>query len=161
SFFEIALRMQWKGWLFSLLLLFATLTLPGMPIAKSVAVFGLVWLVIAAITIWGQNATTAACTLFLGQTNDTAKPEPDTRSIIRAVRRRRGDLARASAVENFSPIPNLIRGYLSLKFSEIRRMFDNTLMTPPLIQEGLSVDEARKRSALLMEPIRRKIAYPL
>jgi len=124
-------------------------------------VFGLVWLVIAAITIWGHNATTAACTLFLGQTNDTAKPEPDTRSIIRAVRRRRGDLAGASAVENFSPIPNLIRGCLSLKFSEIRRMFDNTLMTPPLIQEGLSVDEARKRSALLMEPIRRKIAYPL
>src|SRR5262245_39466092 len=57
SFFGIALRMQWKGWLFSLLLLFATLTLPGMPISKSVAVFGLVWLVIAAITIWGHNAT--------------------------------------------------------------------------------------------------------
>ncbi len=160
-FFEIALRMQWKGWLFSLLLLFATLTLPGMPFATSIAVFGLFWLVIAAITIWGQNATTAACTLFLGQTNDVAKPETDTRSIIRAVRQRRGDLARASAVEIISPIPNLIRGCLSLKFSEIRRMFDNTLMTPPLIQEGLSVDEARKRSALLMEPIRRKTAYPL
>jgi serine/threonine protein kinase/ankyrin repeat protein len=161
SFFEIAFRMQWKGWLFSLLLLFATLTLPGMHMAKSVAVFSLVWLVIAVITIWGQSATTAACTLFLGQTNDEAKPETDIRSIVRAVRQRRGDLARASAVEIFSPIPNLIRGCLSLKFSEIRRMFDNTLMTPPLIQEGLSVDEARKRSALLMEPIRRKIAYPL
>jgi serine/threonine protein kinase/ankyrin repeat protein len=161
SFFEIAFRMQWKGWLFSLLSLFATLTLPGMPIAKLVAVFGLVWLVIAAITIWGQSATTAACTLFLGQTDDVANPETDNSSIARAVRQRRGDLARASAIEIFSPIPNLIRGCLSLKFSEIRRMFDNTLMTPPLIQEGLSVDEARKRSALLMEPIRPKIAYPL
>jgi serine/threonine protein kinase len=161
SFFEIAFRMQWKGWLFSLLLLFATLTLPGMPFAKSVLVFSLVWLVIAAITIWGQSATTAACALSLGQTNDEAKPETDIRSIARAVRQRRGDLARASAIEIFSPIPNLIRGCLSLKVSEIRRMFDNTLMTPPLIQEGLCVDEARKRSALLMEPIRPKIAYPL
>src|SRR5262245_41532358 len=50
SFFEIALRIQWKGWLFSLLLLFATLTFPGMTIATSGPVLGLVWLVIAVVT---------------------------------------------------------------------------------------------------------------
>jgi len=58
--FGIAFRMQWVGWLFSLMLLFVTLKLPGMSSAMSVTVFGLLWLVIAVITILGQNATTAA-----------------------------------------------------------------------------------------------------
>src|SRR5215475_73979 len=58
KFVGIAFRMQWKGWLFSLLLLFATLKFPGMFSLMDVAVFGLLWLIIATITIWGQNATT-------------------------------------------------------------------------------------------------------
>ena len=52
---EIAIRTQWKGWLLSLLLTFATLKLPGMSSAMSVAVFGLLWLIVAAITIWGAE----------------------------------------------------------------------------------------------------------
>src|SRR5262245_39571146 len=72
KFLEIALRMQWKGWLLSSLLLFATLKLPGMSAVMSVMVFGILWLVIAAITILGQNATTAACSLFLEQIEGVA-----------------------------------------------------------------------------------------
>ena len=84
--------MQWKGWLFSLLLLFATLKFPGMSSLMSVAVFGLLWLIIATITIRGQNATTAALTLVFEQTEGGAKQATDLRSIVAAVRRRSRDL---------------------------------------------------------------------
>src|SRR6266542_300471 len=94
--FEIAFRMQWKGWLFSLLLLFATLKFPGMSSLMEVAVFGLLWLIIATITIWGQNATTAALTLFLDQTEGSAKQASDLRSIAAVVRRRSRDLTRSA-----------------------------------------------------------------
>jgi serine/threonine protein kinase/ankyrin repeat protein len=133
EFFEIAFRMQWKGWLFSLLLLFATLKFPGMSSVTSVAVFGLLWLIIATITIWGQNATTAALTLFLEQTEGSAEQATDLRPIVAAVRRRGRDLAR----------------------SAIR------LIIPPLIQEELSVEAAKQRWATLKAPIRRQAAYAL
>jgi len=130
KFVEIALRTQWKGWLLSLALTFATLKLPGMSTAMSVAVFGLLWLVVAATIIWGQNATTAACTLFIEQME--GKPETGLRSIIVGVRHRR-DLARAAF----------------------------RLIIPPLIHEGLSVEEARRRWATLATPILRQTAYTL
>jgi serine/threonine protein kinase/ankyrin repeat protein len=133
KFLEIALRMQWKGWLLSSLLLFATLKLPGMSSVMSVMVFGLLWLVVAAITIFWQNATTAACTLFLEQTEGGAKQAPDLRPIVATVRRRSLDLARAAC----------------------------RLIIPPMIHEELSVEEARRRWATLKEPIRRQTAYPL
>jgi len=133
KFFEIALRMQWKGWLVSSLLLFATLKLPGMSSMMSVVVFGLLWLVVAAITILGQNATTAACSLFLEQTEGGAKQAPDLRPIGATVRRRSLDLARAAC----------------------------RLIIPPMIHEELSVEEARRRWTTLKAPIRRQTAYPL
>jgi serine/threonine protein kinase/ankyrin repeat protein len=133
KFLEIALRMQWKGWLVSSLLLLATLKLPGMSSMMSVAVFGLLWLVVAAITILGQNATTAACSLFLEQTEGGAKQAPDLRSIGATVRRRSRDLARAAC----------------------------RLIIPTMIHEELSVEEARQRWATLKAPIRRQTAYPL
>jgi serine/threonine protein kinase/ankyrin repeat protein len=133
KFFEIALRMQWKGWLVSSLLLFATLKLPGMSSLMSVVVFGLLWLVVAAITILGQNATTAACSLFLEQTEGGARRAPDLRPIVATVRRRSLDLARAAC----------------------------RLIIPPMIHEELSVEEARRRWASLKAPIRRQTAFPL
>ena len=133
KFFGIALRSQWKAWLLSLLSLFATLKLPGMSVVMSVAVFGLLWLIIAAITIRGQNATTAALALFLEQMEGGAKPETGLRSVVVAARRRSSDLARAAF----------------------------TLAIPPMIHEGLSVEEARRRWAALTAPIRRQIAYTL
>ena len=54
-----------------------------------------------------------------------------------------------------------MRKLLSFKLSEIRRWADSLLIVPPLLQEGLNVDEATKRSAKLIEPLRRKLAYPL
>lgn len=131
KFVEIAIRTQWKGWLLSLLLAFATLWLPGMSSAMSVAVFGSLWLIVAAIIIWGQNATTAACALFIEQTD--GNPKTDLRSIIDGVRRRRRDLARAAF----------------------------KLIIPPLIHEGLSVEEAGRRWGALRVPIRRQTAYTL
>jgi serine/threonine protein kinase/ankyrin repeat protein len=133
KFAGIALRLQWKCWLLSLSSLFATLKLPGMPAVMSVAMFGLLWLVIATMTIWGQNATVAAFALFLEQMEGGAKPETGIRSIVAAVRRRSSDLARAAF----------------------------RLIIPPLMREGLSVEEAKQRWAALTTPIRRQIAYTL
>ncbi len=133
EFFEIAFRMQWKGWLFSLLLLFATLKFPGMSSLMEVAVFGLLWLIIATITIWGQNATTAALTLFLEQTEGSAKQASDLRSIAAVVRRRSRDLTRSAC----------------------------RLIIPPLIHEELSVEAARQRWAKLKASIRGQAAYTL
>ncbi|HKC85836.1 MAG TPA: ankyrin repeat domain-containing protein, partial [Blastocatellia bacterium] len=133
KFVGIALRLQWKVWLLSLLSLFATLKLPGMSTVMSVAVFGLLWLIIAAITIRGQNATIAALALFLEQMEGAAKSETGLRSVVAAARRRSRDLARAAF----------------------------TLAIPPMIQEGLSVKEAKRRWAALTAPIRRRIAYTL
>jgi serine/threonine protein kinase/ankyrin repeat protein len=131
KFAEITLRTQWKGWLFALLLAFATLGLPGMSSAMSVALFGLLWVSVAAIIIWGQNATTAACSLFIEQTGGNAKPA--LRPIVSRVRRRRRDLALAAF----------------------------RLIVPTLIHEGLSVEDARRRWGALRAPIRRQTAYPL
>src|SRR5262245_3816424 len=117
----IVLRMQSIGWLFSLMLLLVSLELPGMSTAMSVAVFGLLWLVIAALTILGQNATTAVCALFLEQMEGGATPPADLRSIVATVRRRSRDLALSAC----------------------------RLIIPPLIHQELSVEEARRRSAQL------------
>ncbi|HKQ76162.1 MAG TPA: protein kinase [Blastocatellia bacterium] len=133
KFVEIGLRMQWKGWLLSLLLIFATLKLPGMPSAMSVAVFGLLWLAVAAITILGQNATTAACSLFLEQMEGGAKQAIDLRSIFATVQRRSLDLVQSAC----------------------------RLIIPPLILEELGVKEAREGWATLKAPIRRQTAYTL
>jgi serine/threonine protein kinase/ankyrin repeat protein len=133
KFVELALRSQWKGWIFTLLSLFATLKLPGMSTVMSIAVFGLLWLIIAAITILGQNATVAALALFLEQIEGGAKPETGLRFVAAAARRRSRDLARAAF----------------------------TLAIPPMIREGLSVEAARPRWAALRAPVRRQIAYAL
>lgn len=131
KFVEIAIRTQWKGWLLSLLLTFATLGLPGMTSAMSITLFGLLWLIVAAIIIWGQNATAAACALFIEQTE--GNPKTDLRPIVAGVRRRRRDLGRAGL----------------------------RLIIPLMIHEGLSVGEARRRRATLTPPIRRQTAYAL
>src|SRR5262245_17029627 len=121
KFIGIALRTQWVGWFLSLLLAFATLEFPGMSSVMSVAVFGLIWLVIATITILGQNSTTAACALFMEQIEDGAKQTTDLRSIFAAVRRRSRDLVLSAC----------------------------RLIIPPLINGELSVKDAKRRSAQL------------
>jgi serine/threonine protein kinase/ankyrin repeat protein len=131
KFVGIAIRTQWKGWLLSLLLTFATLILPGMSSAMSAALFGLLWLIVATIILWGQNATAAACALFIEQ--QEGNPKTDLRSIVAGVRRRRRDIARAAF----------------------------RLIIPPMIREGLSVEEARRRWGALRTPIRKQTAYTL
>ncbi len=142
----LTLRMQWTGWLLACLSLFATLALPGMSSVKSVALFGALWLAIIALTIWRQNALTAACTLFLEQPNGKF----GLRGIIQAVRQRSGDLIRASAIE-----------WLSFaRLSRFRRPFEKMLIVPALVREQLDVEQAGARSAAMSTPIRQMLAIP-
>src|SRR5499426_3506421 len=152
----LAVRLQWPSWLLTGLILMATVKLPGLRPLQAGLVFGLLWLLIAAITLWKQNSTTAACALFLEETRITAKPDVAAGAIVRAIRRRSGALARATWTE----WAGLARKLCSFKLAEIKRWSDSLLIVPPLMQEGLSVDESRKRSAKLIEPLRRKMAYP-
>src|SRR5262249_61832453 len=82
---ELAVRLQWPSWLLIGLSLMATVKLPGLRPLHAGLVFGLLWLLIAAITLWKQNSVTAACALFLEQTRKMAKPEIDTGNIVRAI----------------------------------------------------------------------------
>jgi ankyrin repeat protein len=134
----------------------ATVKLPGMKPLQTGLVFGLLWLLIAGATLWKQNSVTAACTLFLEQARKTAKSENGLRSIVGAVKQRRGAMAQAS----FAELAGLARKLCSFKLGEIRRWADSLLIVPPLLQEGLSVDEAAQRSAKMIEPLRRMMAYP-
>jgi serine/threonine protein kinase/ankyrin repeat protein len=152
----LAVRLQWPSWLLTGLILMATVKLPGLRPLQAGLVFGFLWLLIAAITLWKQNSVTAACALFLEQTRKTAKTDVEAGAIIRAIRRRSGALAGATWTE----WAGLARKLCSFKPAEIRRWADPLLIVPPLAQEGLSVDEAAKRSAKLIEPSRRKLAYP-
>lgn len=153
---KLAVRLQWWSWLLIGLPLMATVKLPGLRPLQAGLVFGFLWLMIAAVTLWRQNSVTAACALFLEQAGNTAKTEIDTRNIARAARRRSGALARATWAE----LAGLVRKLLSFKPAEIRRAADSLLIVPPLAQEDLSVNEAAQRSAKLAEPLRRKTAYP-
>jgi ankyrin repeat protein len=135
----------------------ATVKLPGLRPLQSGLVFGFLWLLIAAVTLWKQNSITAAYALFLEQARNTAKQEIGAGNIVRAIRRRSGALARATLAE----LTGLARKLCSFKLAEIRRWADSLLIVPPLTQEGLSVDEAAQRSAKLIAPLRRKLAYPL
>ncbi|GEM_PF-1293853 len=152
----LAVRLQWRSWLLIGLILMATVKLPGLRPLQAGLVFGFLWLLIAAITLWKQNSVTAACALFLEQTREKAKAEVDTRSIVRAIRQRSGALAKATWAE----LAGLARKLGSFKLAEIRRWADSLMIAAPLAQEGLSVAEATQRSAKLVEPLRRKLAYP-
>jgi serine/threonine protein kinase/ankyrin repeat protein len=153
---KLAVRLQWPSWLLTGLILMATVKLPGLRPLQAGLVFGSLWLIIAAVTLWKQNSVTAACALFLEQARDTAKTEIATGNIVRAIRSRSGALARATWAE----LAGLTRKLLSFKPAEIKRWADSTLIVPPLIQEDLKVNEAAQRSAKLIEPLRRKLAYP-
>jgi serine/threonine protein kinase len=151
---KLAVRLQWPTSLLTGLILMATVKLPGLRPLQAALVFGFLWLMIAAVTLWKQNSVTAACTLFLEQTRNTT--EIDTRNIIRAIRSRSGALARAT----WSELANIARKLCSFKPVEIRRWADSLLIVPPLIREDLRVNEAAQRSAKLIAPLRRKLAYP-
>jgi eukaryotic-like serine/threonine-protein kinase len=153
---ELAMRIQWRSWLLIGLILMATVKLPGLRPLYAGLVFGSLWVLIAAITLWKQNSITAAFTLFLEETRKTADTEISIRNIVSAIRQRRGTLARATWAE----MAGLARKLSSFKAAEIRRWADSLLIVPPLMQEELRVDEAAQRSAKLVDPLRRKLAYP-
>jgi serine/threonine protein kinase/ankyrin repeat protein len=152
----LAVRLQWPSWLLTGLILMATVKLPGLRPLQAGLVFGSLWLLIAAITLWKQNSVTAACALFLEQTRKTAKTDVAAGAIVRAIRRRSVALARATWTE----WAGLVRKLCSFKPAKIKRWADSLLIVPTLMQEGLRVDEAAQRSAKLIEPLRRKMAYP-
>jgi serine/threonine protein kinase/ankyrin repeat protein len=152
----LAVRLQWWSWLLIGLTLMATVKLPGLRPLQVGLVFGSLWVLIAAIALWKQNSVTAACSLYLEETRKTTETEIKVRNIASAIRRRRRALARATCAE----LAGLARKLCSFKLAEIRRWADSLLIVPPLIREDLSVDEAAQRSAKLIAPLRRKLAYP-
>lgn len=156
----LAVRLQWRSWLLIGLILMATVKLPGLRPLQMGLVFGLLWLLVAATTLWKQNAVTAAFTLFLEQSRKPTQAGLDARNLVSAIastiRQRSGALAQATWAE----LAGLVRKLRSFKLAEIKRWADGLLLAPPLLQEGLSVDEAAQRSAKLVEPLRRKVAYP-
>jgi serine/threonine protein kinase/ankyrin repeat protein len=152
----LAVRLQWWSWLLIGLTLMATVRLPGLRPLQAGLVFGSLWVLIAAITLWKQNSVTAACSLYLEETRKTTETEIKVRNIAGAIRRRRRALAQATLAE----LAGLARKLSSFKPAEIRRWADSLLIVPPLIQEDMSVDEAAQRSAKLIAPLRRKLAYP-
>jgi hypothetical protein len=152
----LSVRLQWWSWLLIGLTLMATVKLPGLRPLQTGLVFGLLWLIIAATTLWKQNSVTAACTLFLEQTRKTAGAGADLQSIVSTIKQRSGALAKAT----FAEFSGVVRKLRSFKLAEIKRWADSLLIIPPLIQEGLSVGEAAQHSAKLSEPLRRKLAYP-
>jgi len=152
----LAVRLQWPSWLLIGLTLMATVKLPGLRPLQAGLVFGFLWLMIGAITIWKQNSVTAACALFLEQTRKPAKTYVNTGAVVKTIRRHRVELARATLAE----WAGLARKLCSFKLAEIRRCADSLLIVPPLLPEGLRVDEAARRSAKLIEPLRRKLVYP-
>jgi serine/threonine protein kinase/ankyrin repeat protein len=152
----LAVRLQWWSWLLIGLTLMATVRLPGLRPLQAGLVFGSLWVLIAAITLWKQNSVTAACSLYLEETRKTVETEIKVRNIASAIRRRRRALAQATWAE----LAGLARKLCSFKPAEIRRWADSLLIVPPLIREDLSVDEAAQRSAKLGAPLRRKLAYP-
>jgi serine/threonine protein kinase/ankyrin repeat protein len=153
---ELAVRMQWRSWLLIGSILMATVKLPGLRPIQAGLGFGFLWLMISALTLWKQNSTTAACTLFLEQTRKAVKTEIGARAIARAVRQRRWALARATWAE----LAGLARKLFSFKLDEIKRWADSLLIVPSLVQEESSVAEASQRSAKLVAPLRGKMAYP-
>ncbi len=152
----LAVRLQWWSWLLTGLILMATVKLPGLRPLQAGLVFGLLWLLITATTLWKQNSVTAACTLFLEQVRKTAKAETEVGSVVSAVKQRSGELAKAT----FAELSGVVRKLLSFKRAEIERWADSLLIVPSLMREGVSVDEATQRSAKLVEPLRSKLAYP-
>jgi len=152
----LAVRLQWPSWLLIGSILMATVKLPGLRPLQAGLVFGPLWVLIAAITLWKQNSVTAACALFLEQARNIAKAADDTRNIVCNIRRRRGALARATWAE----WAGVARKLCSFKLAEIKRWADSLLIAPPLLQEDLSVGEATQRSAKLIAPLRHKLAYP-
>jgi serine/threonine protein kinase/ankyrin repeat protein len=152
----LAVRVQWRSWLLIGSILMATVKLPGLRPLQAVLVFGSLWLLISAITLWKQNSTTAAFSLFLEQTRKVAKTEIGARTIAKAVRQRRWTLARATWAE----LAGLARKLFSFKLVEVKRWADSLLIVPPVVQEGLSVAQAAQRSADLVAPLRRKLTYP-
>jgi serine/threonine protein kinase len=152
----LSVRLQWWSWLLIGLTLMATVKLPGLRPLQAGLVFGLLWLIIAATTLWKQNSVTAACTLLLEQTRKPAGAGTDLRSIVSAVKQRSGALIQAT----FAELSGVERKLFSFKRAEIRRWADSLLLIPSLMREGVSVAEAAQRSAKLVEPLRRKLAYP-
>jgi len=133
---EMAVRLQWRGWLLAGLLLSAALALPGMPTVISLVVFGLLWLLVAALAVIGQNALTAACALLVERTRGAAAD--GLAPIVSAVRQQRHALARAAI--NQGP--------------------DSLLLVPALVEGSSTFGEARRRAAELIAPVRRAAIYP-
>jgi serine/threonine protein kinase len=125
KFLALAIRTQWKGFVFSLTLLGLAMTLPGLPALAALVIFGLLWLLILTVTIRGQIATTDAYSRLVDSMENSAGSEPSVCNILRGVRSSRRIFTPA-ALRNTMNIP-LRPGALRMKF---RGLFTSIFLPP-------------------------------
>jgi serine/threonine protein kinase/ankyrin repeat protein len=132
---------------FAMLLLLGAVLLPVMSPTVSLVVFSLLWLVMLFLTLYGNAATTAACTLLIEQLPDAAQSSGTVKTIARRVIGESALLARAV----YSGASDAVRKLLSLHRSGWRAYFDSLLLVPLAITEKISgqlaLDRAKKLSA--------------
>ncbi|HEY0386698.1 MAG TPA: ankyrin repeat domain-containing protein, partial [Pyrinomonadaceae bacterium] len=138
----------------ALLLLLSAVLLPVMSPIISVIVFGLLWLVVLFLALYGNAATTAACTLIIEQVHGRGGASLADESPARSVRRESMRLMRAVA----SGALDAVRAVFSLRRGGWRAYFDSLLLIPVVISEKLRGRDALPQAKALGRHVRRLAA---
>jgi serine/threonine protein kinase/ankyrin repeat protein len=135
----------------ALLLLLGVVLLPVMSAPVSLVVFATLWLTVLFLTLYGNAATTAACTLVVEKLPEAAQSRGTAKKISGAVRRE----ALALAVAIAAGISDAVRELLSFRRDGWRAYFDSSLLIPSVITEKLRGREALDRAKKLGAHVRK------
>ncbi len=131
----------------ALLLLVGAICLPLMPLTLALVVFSLLWLAMLWLSLYGNAATTAACTLIVNQLPQVAQSNEGAGAIAATVRRESAPLAGAVA----SSVKDALSALLHLRRGGWRAYFDSLLLLPLVTTEKLrgraALDRAKKLGA--------------
>lgn len=135
----------------ALLLLFGAVLLPLMSPAMSLVVFGLLWAMVLFLTLYGNAATTAACTLVVDGLPETAQSSEKSKRVTGTISREYARLAAGVA----GGMSHAVRELLSLHRGGWMAYFDSLLLIPLVITEKLRGAEALDRAKTLGAHVRR------
>lgn len=150
-FLTLAARVHAPVVLLGLLLLFGALRLPVMSPLVSVLVFGLLWLMVLFLTLYGNAATSAACALVVEDLPKATQSSAASKAIAAAVWRESGMIAGAV----LSAAGDAVRGSLSLRRRGWRAYLDSLLLVPLVLTEKLRGRVALDRAKQLSARVRR------
>jgi serine/threonine protein kinase/ankyrin repeat protein len=136
----------------ALLLLIGAICLPLMPVAVALVVFSLLWLAMLWLSLYGNAATTAACTLIVTQLPQEAQSSGASKAIAATVRRESAHLAGAAAIG----LKDALSALLHLRRAGWRAYFDSLLLLPLVATEKLRGREALDRAQKLGAHVRRQ-----